>query len=190
MALALLLGAEAAGIEIVRRRPHLVVRIDGREHEVVERDEADGRTRIELDGRPLALACAADGNTRFLRLGGRNLRVSLVDPRDAAAAGEGGGDEIRAPMPGSVVTLHKAEGEAVLRGETILTIESMKLQTALVSPRDGVVELLLRGEGQTFDKDEVVVRLASPSAPGPSEPAPPEPATAEASPAADAKGAA
>ena len=55
--------------------------------------------------------------------------------------------------------MHKQQGEDVLRGETIVTIESMKLQTALAAPRDGRIAALLRREGETFDKDEVIVRL-------------------------------
>jgi biotin carboxyl carrier protein len=62
-------------------------------------------------------------------------------------------------MPGAVVSVDKAAGEPVKRGETIVTIESMKLQTALVAPRDGVVAEILRKEGETFEKDEVIVRL-------------------------------
>jgi biotin carboxyl carrier protein len=62
-------------------------------------------------------------------------------------------------MPGAVVSVHKAVGDAVTRGETIITIESMKLQTALPAPRDGVIAAILRGEGETFDKDEVIVQL-------------------------------
>lgn len=158
MALKLLLGAEAAEIEIVRRRPTLVVRIGGREHQVVERPDAAGT--IEIDGRQVAYIRAADGNRCFLRLADRSFLVTLVDPRDAAAGADAVGDEVRAPMPGAVVSLHKGEGDPVARGETILTIESMKLQTALVAPRDGLIEALLKAEGQTFDKDEVMVRLA------------------------------
>ena len=68
-------------------------------------------------------------------------------------------DHVKAPMPGAVVSVHKAVGDTVKRGETIVTIESMKLQTALVAPRDGVIAELNRKEGESFEKDEVIARL-------------------------------
>lgn len=166
MALKLLLGSEATEVEILARRPGLVVAVDGRRHQVALLRDPEGRQALSIDGRRVEFVAAADGNRRFLRLGGRVFTVTLVDPRDAAAGAVASGDEIRAPMPGSVVSQSKAEGEAVARGETIMTIESMKLQTALAAPRDGVVEALLKRIGQTFEKDEVVVRLRPPEAAG------------------------
>ena len=62
-------------------------------------------------------------------------------------------------MPGAVISVHKAVGDRVSRGETIITIESMKLQTALPAPRDGAIAAILRAVGEVFDKDEVIVRL-------------------------------
>lgn len=147
-------------IEIVGRRPHLVVRIDGREHEVSAAGTfEDGRQAIEIAGTPIHFARAHSGDMQIVRLNGRTFDTAIVDPRSEAEGAGGGQDHVRAPMPGSVVSVHKQQGEEVRRGETIVTIESMKLQTALAAPRDGRIAALLRREGETFDKDEVIVRL-------------------------------
>ena len=63
-----------------------------------------------------------------------SLRSRATRPK--ATAGRRS-DSVRAPMPGSVVEVHKRPGDGVARGETLVTIESMKLQIALVAPRDG-----------------------------------------------------
>jgi biotin carboxyl carrier protein len=73
---------------------------------------------------------------------------------------------VRAPMPGVVVSVQKTIGAAVRRGETILTIESMKLQMALNAPRDGVIAELPVREGDVFDKDAVLARLEAPALEG------------------------
>lgn len=146
-------------IDIVRRRPHLVVRIDGREHEVsVSGSCDDGRQVIEIAGATLRFARAHSGGRQFLRLEGRGFEARLLDPRSAEAGGSAE-DNVKSPMPGAVVSLHKVVGDRVMRGETIVTIESMKLQTALPAPRDGVIAAILRAEGDVFDKDEIIVRL-------------------------------
>lgn len=160
MALKLTCCGETHALDIKARRPALVVTVGGRDHRVVDHGMVDGRRLIEIDGRRIGFAEARDGNTVHLRIGGRTWSVGLVDPRDAARDHGGGADEIRAPMPGAVVSVHRRENEAVKRGETVLTIESMKLQTALAAPRDGIIARLLKGEGETFDKDEVVAVMA------------------------------
>jgi 3-methylcrotonyl-CoA carboxylase alpha subunit len=148
-------------IDILRRRPHLVVAIDGREHEVSAPGAfGDGRQTIEIAGVVAHFARAQCGDRQLVRLGGRNFEARIVDPRDAAGAAGAGHDDVRAPMPGVVVTIHRAAGDAVARGEPLVTIESMKLQMALAAPRDGVLAALLRAEGERFEKDEVIARLA------------------------------
>ncbi len=160
MAFKLLLDGKPHEIEILRRRPHLVLKIDGREHEVSAAGSyAEGRQAIEIAGAAVHFSRAHGGERQFLRLDGRSFEAKLVDPRSEQAGGGGGQDSVKAPMPGAVISVHKAVGDAVSRGETVVTIESMKLQTALAAPRDGVVAAVLRGEGDVFDKDEVIVTL-------------------------------
>ena len=160
MAFKILVDGTAHGVEIVRRRPHLVVRIDGREHEIsVTGEEGDGRQSIEIDGAPVHFARAHMADRQILRLAGRTFEALPLDPRSGEAGSGGGLDEIKAPMPGSVVEVHKRPGEPVQRGELVVTIESMKLQTGLPAPRDGVIAAVLRRTGETFDKDEVVASL-------------------------------
>jgi len=62
-------------------------------------------------------------------------------------------------MPGAIISVHKQAGDEVSRGETIITIESMKLQTALAAPRDGRLLDVLKVAGETFDKDALLARL-------------------------------
>jgi acetyl/propionyl-CoA carboxylase alpha subunit len=160
MAFKIMVDGASHEIEIVRRRPHLVVRIDGREHEVSATGSLDdGRQTIEIAGEPVHFTRAHAGDRQIVRLKGRTFETAIVDPRSETAGAGGGQDHVRAPMPGAVVSVHKQAGDTVARGETIVIIESMKLQTALVAPRDGVIAKLTRGEGETFEKDEVIVLL-------------------------------
>lgn len=161
MALKLKLDEDVHVVEILARRPHLVVRIDGRLHTLCDLGPAeDGFGTLNLDGAPVSYGRLGGTGTALVRLDGRTLAVEVVDPFDGADGAGGGRDEVLAPMPGAVVEVHKAAGDAVTRGEAVLTIESMKLQTTLVAPRDGVLVAVLKGEGDTFEKDEVVARLA------------------------------
>jgi acetyl/propionyl-CoA carboxylase alpha subunit len=162
MALHLMLDGETHSIEIIQRRPILRLRVDGREYEIGDHEpKATGRAAIGGETVAFARALVADQrDTCFVRLDGRTHEIVLIDPRDETGAHDATRDEIHAPMPGAVISVHKAAGDAVTRGETIVTIESMKLQTALAAPRDGHVLEVLKGAGEKFDKDEVLARLA------------------------------
>jgi acetyl/propionyl-CoA carboxylase alpha subunit len=147
-------------VEIVARRPHLRLRIEDREYEIsASGDAEDGRQTFEIAGKPAHFARAHLGDRQIVRMAGRTVGTSLVDPRSETDADASGHDHVRAPMPGSVMEVHKQPGETITRGETLITIESMKLQMALLAPRDGRLARLLRGVGDKFDKDEIVAEL-------------------------------
>ncbi len=141
-------------LEIVKRRPSLVVRIAGREHRIGRAGDT-----VRVDGEPFGVAAASRGDGQYLKLAGRHHEVVMLDPREQATAGAVDHAEIRAPMPGVVVSLHRAVGDGVRRGEPVATIESMKLQTSLAAPVDGTITAITRAEGDRFEKDEVLVRF-------------------------------
>lgn len=158
MARMTLLG-ETHDVEIVRLRP-LTLRLDGRERVIADPGApGDGPGAIMIDGRRVDFDRAGDDRDCMVRLAGRTWEVGHVDPRAEAVAGAAAADEIRAPMPGLVVSIRLRPGDPVEAGETILTIESMKLQTALNAPRAGTVAEILREEGETFERDALLVAL-------------------------------
>lgn len=56
-----------------------------------------------------------------------------------AAAASGAGGEIKAPLPGAVMKLSFQEGAAVKKGQTVLVMEAMKMETEIKAPADGKV---------------------------------------------------
>ena len=162
MPLHLTLNGERHSIEIVRRKPYLVLNVDGRAYEIPEwSTEPVSRMAIGNESMVVARALVDDGahEACFVRIDGRTHEVVLIDPRQESAGHDSTRDEIHAPMPGAIVSVHKQAGEQVTRGETVITIESMKLQTALAAPRDGRLLDVLKEAGETFDKDELLARL-------------------------------
>jgi len=126
--------------------------------EAVVREKRD-RVEVIVEGRPFALDveavapgvfasrngdsvrtfhCVRDGDEIHLFWNGVAYRlVEEGEGRRAAQRHQSGG--LEAPMPGKVIKLSVAEGDAVRKGQEILVVEAMKMENAIRAPRDGRV---------------------------------------------------
>jgi acetyl/propionyl-CoA carboxylase alpha subunit len=115
-----------------------VMRLTGPEGDVEARATL-GRVRLEgdslrVDGRTIELY--RDGETVWLVDGGVPTRWARA--RDGAASAVHAGS-LDAPMPGVVIDVRTEEGASVGAGDTLVVLESMKMELSIVSPADGVV---------------------------------------------------
>ena len=78
---------------------------------------------------------------------------------DADAAGHGEAS-LEAPMPGTVVQLRVEPGATVKAGETLVVLESMKMEISIAAPRDGSVAEVLVAAGDQVDRGAVLIELA------------------------------
>jgi len=81
--------------------------------------------------------------------------------RHAAAAGAEGISTLVAPMPGRVIAVRAAQGDAVQARQPIVIIEAMKMEHAVVAPSDGLVANLLVREGQQVQRGDVLGEVAA-----------------------------
>lgn len=125
--------------------------------------EDDGTAVLTVAGRSERVVVATRGDDVFIHLDGTAYQLRYEHPLDRLAQQAGGGadDSVRAPMPGSVVAVHVEAGATVTRGQSLLVIESMKMETTIVAPRDGVIAAVQFGVGQTFDRDALLISLQS-----------------------------
>jgi biotin carboxyl carrier protein len=76
-----------------------------------------------------------------------------------SVAGAGGPLEIHAIIPGRVVAVAVAPGDVVAAGQTLLLVEAMKMQNELRAPRDGTIDRVAVGVGETIDLGDLLVVL-------------------------------
>ncbi|AMO25467.1 acetyl/propionyl/methylcrotonyl-CoA carboxylase subunit alpha [Ramlibacter tataouinensis] len=85
----------------------------------------------------------------------------IVEDASFEPAARGGGhnpsDELRAPFNGKVIEVKARPGASVARGDTLLVIESMKLEHALAAARDAVVKSIHVAPGQQAATSQVLV---------------------------------
>ncbi len=104
--------------------------------------------------------------TVFFELNGQPRSVRVADHHETARrpqqrkAEAGNAKQIGAPMPGKVVTVAVRTGQKVARGETLLTLEAMKMEAAVRAETDCVVAEVLAQPGLQVDAKDLLVVLA------------------------------
>jgi biotin carboxyl carrier protein len=146
-------GQHAALAELVPPRGRLD--LDGEGHRVLAfrlpspQRAAAGVDRLEVvvDGWRFELDVESEARAR--------LRERATSARGDAA--RGGPAELRAIIPGRVVSLDVAEGDTVESGARLLVLEAMKMQNEVRAPRGGKVARIAVGPGQTVELGDVLL---------------------------------
>ena len=68
-------------------------------------------------------------------------------------------NDIKAPMPGLIVSVDVTVGEQVKEGQGILVLEAMKMENTLLAPRDGIVKSILVEPSFKVEKSTVLIEM-------------------------------
>jgi biotin carboxyl carrier protein len=146
------LGAEDDGRRVVQNE-------SGVKFEVVVLAGGE-RPVLSVEGRVISLVSTADGwfspktrETFRVEAAGRARRGVRKEENSGAGA------SVRSPMPGRVVRVLVAEGDAVSAGAGIVVIEAMKMENELVAERAGTVKRVAVLAGAAVERDELLVEI-------------------------------
>lgn len=159
-------GEDEHDLWLSRGRDGYVLHSGDRLIPVAFKREDDGHCFVTTGDVTTPVVVAVRGDDVFVHVDGETHQLSYRHPMvRLAASGQGSAEDvIRAPMPGSLVALKVKDGETVQRGDPLLVMESMKMETTIAAPRDAVVEAVHVGVGQTFDRDAVLITFQSEAA--------------------------
>lgn len=128
-----------------------------------------GNYSILMDGRSYnaqVLKVDRDTKTVTLEIGHQVYEVAIEEPIDQLLAAMGIKDamahkvnDIKAPMPGLVLKVLVAPGQAIRKGDPVLVLEAMKMENVFKSATDAVVKAIKVAPGTAVEKGEVLIVL-------------------------------
>ncbi len=123
-----------------------VVTLNGKRYEV-EVSESDAILTSVSNAAPAAPVPAA-----------APVAAPTAAPASPAAAAVSG-TQVISPMPGTILKVNAAEGQAVKAGDVLFILEAMKMENEIVAPCDGTVKQILASKGSTVDTDQILAVL-------------------------------
>jgi len=102
--------------------------------------------QFTIDGQPIELQV-------------KNEQALLLETLGIKAELERSTGNIKAPMPGKVLSIDVSEGDQVQKGDTLLVLEAMKMENEIKAPIQGRVKTIQVELGQTIEKQTLLVEL-------------------------------
>ncbi len=120
-----------------------------------------GETRVidRASGEAMAAGSATWSDKLVVFYQGQAWGFDPAGQSGAGTAGAGGDGAIVSPMPGKVIGVGVAQGEAVTKGQKLLTLEAMKMEHSLAAPFDGIVAELNASEGAQVSEGTLLARI-------------------------------
>jgi len=142
----ILVNGEKREVDFLALGPALFnIVMQNRSYELVI-EEHDGETEVLLRGRLYSGEVLDE-------------RAQLLRSQRSGPGVDSGEISIKAPMPGLVLAIPVEEGQEVVAGQTVVILESMKMQNELKAPRDGLVARISAQIGASVEQGKLLVTI-------------------------------
>lgn len=131
-------------VEVIPGAFHIIYKNQSYVTKVVDANHETKQFTIRVNGNDYAVEAKDKYDLLLQQLGMSNLASAKVN-------------DIKAPMPGLVLSIGVEEGQTVKKGDAILILEAMKMENVLKSPGEGKVKSIKVKKGDAVEKNQVLV---------------------------------
>ncbi|HEX3793639.1 MAG TPA: biotin carboxylase N-terminal domain-containing protein [Acidimicrobiales bacterium] len=146
-------------VQVTGRPDEAKVAIDGNTPVLARVEALSDGLLVTIDGHRQRAIVAATGATTWVWLDGETFAFSELAPQRRGSGAGAIENEVRSPMPGTVITVNVQVGDEVEQGDALLIVEAMKMEYTLVAPRAGRIVQVKAGVGDRVLVDAPLVHL-------------------------------
>lgn len=113
------------------------------------------------------LSTNREEKTFFVKVNGDKYKFNVKDQFDELLHSLGMDNlaskkvaDLKAPMPGLVLEIDVEVGQEVVKGDTLLILEAMKMENVIKSPTDGTIKSIAVNKGETVEKNQLILNFA------------------------------
>ena len=118
----------------------------------------DGRMDLLIDGQRVNAHVSSDMAKRWVTIDGHTIMLTKTSGAKQGVRHDHAGGLI-APMPGQVRSVSVSVGDVVKKGQTLLTMEAMKMEIRIQALKDGRVTALHAAQGQTVEREQILIEV-------------------------------
>jgi biotin carboxyl carrier protein len=118
----------------------------------------NGRMDLLITGERVSAHVSSDGAKRWVTINGHTLILTKTSGAKRGVRHDHAGGLI-APMPGQVRSVAVSVGDVVKKGQTLLTMEAMKMEIRIQALKDGTVKTLHVAQGQTVEREQILIEM-------------------------------
>ncbi len=152
---------DSQALEINPSGEDYVAIIDGKtiRVKILRVDVNSGRMELSIDGQRIVAHVSSDAAKRWVTINGQTSTLTKTSGAKRGVRHDHAGGLI-APMPGLVRSVSVAVGDVVKKGQTLLTMEAMKMEIRIQALNDGKVSALHVQQGQTVEREQILIEVA------------------------------
>ena len=125
---------------------------------ILRADAKTGRMELSIAGQRVVAHVSADMAKRWVTMDGQTVMLTKTSGAKRGVRHDYAGGLI-APMPGQVRSVSVGVGDIVKKGQTLLTMEAMKMEIRIQALNDGKVTALHVQQGQTVEREQILIEV-------------------------------
>ena len=133
------------------------LKISGEIYEAKVVEYTDEHAKVNVNGTDYTITFVEDDTRQVPVLASQEKAVPMAPTLTSGF--EAGTGELRAPIPGVIHDIKVKEGDKVAKGQTLLLLEAMKMETEIASPVDGVIKEIKIKERELVKEGDLMILI-------------------------------
>lgn len=132
-----------------------ISRLDDRHFHIIRNNQSYNVEIIEVSGDTARIRV----NDQLVEVETKDKMDLLLERLGMEKALDDELNDVRAPMPGLILSVAVSEGQEVQKGDPLVILEAMKMENVIKAAGEGTISAVKVSEGDTVEKNQVLIQF-------------------------------